>query len=245
MMHALRQYELPQLPKPFLCADPNNIGLLFKAAGNNCLAWAGSVDKKYVAGSTHELIVPTNHYHRIADLPQEALEDLWALLEDRVTEILETEGLEAVAILINDGISAGQTVGHAHAHIVGIDTANLIRSLPLNFMVATQQYSAPETLPDAELCLTELDSTELTRSLSTEIKSKMRLYGSTTGFSVFSVRHKREINDPYNLVVQRWSSKNPRPFGLTNLMRVLNGYSDKPYSWPTVHLQRHFAPKYE
>ncbi len=68
----------------------------------------------------HVLVVPTNHYE---NLPQVAAEDAHALAALVLTAraVAETEGIAGAGyrLLSNTGEGAGQTVFHAHLHLLG------------------------------------------------------------------------------------------------------------------------------
>jgi diadenosine tetraphosphate (Ap4A) HIT family hydrolase len=66
----------------------------------------------------HVLVVPRRHVPSIFDLPREEQQDLWALVEavrGHLRRELEPTGF---TVGINDGSSAGQTVEHAHIHVI-------------------------------------------------------------------------------------------------------------------------------
>ncbi len=52
------------------------------------------------------------------DLDEGALQDVWALVGRVRARLMATEGVEGVNIGVNDGEAAGQTVPHAHVHII-------------------------------------------------------------------------------------------------------------------------------
>jgi diadenosine tetraphosphate (Ap4A) HIT family hydrolase len=66
----------------------------------------------------HRLVIPTRHVKRIGALtPKE-----WSALFEMVREVgLEVSGdrdFEGLNIGLNDGLAAGQTVGHVHVHVI-------------------------------------------------------------------------------------------------------------------------------
>ncbi|AYN41430.1 histidine triad nucleotide-binding protein [Streptomyces dangxiongensis] len=67
---------------------------------------------------THVLVIPKAHYENAAALaagaPQIAAD---VLAETRA--VAEGEGLESYRTVFNTGAGAGQTVWHAHAHVLG------------------------------------------------------------------------------------------------------------------------------
>jgi diadenosine tetraphosphate (Ap4A) HIT family hydrolase len=66
----------------------------------------------------HTLVVPRQHVTSIFDLAEADQTQLWELVS-RVRSILTTRfSPDAFNIGINDGEAAGQTVPHAHVHII-------------------------------------------------------------------------------------------------------------------------------
>lgn len=66
----------------------------------------------------HTLVTPRQHVTSIFDLHDKELEDLWGAVR-KVREQLKREfGVEAFNIGVNDGAAAGQTVKHAHVHVI-------------------------------------------------------------------------------------------------------------------------------
>jgi len=66
----------------------------------------------------HTLIIPRRHAPSIFDLPDLERADLFALLA-RVRALLHTQlHPDAFTVGINDGPAAGQTVEHAHCHLI-------------------------------------------------------------------------------------------------------------------------------
>lgn len=67
----------------------------------------------------HVLVIPKNHYTYVEEIPKYIHHEL----TDHVIEIVKIirETHEGCNILLNDGKSAGQTIFHAHYHIVPRD----------------------------------------------------------------------------------------------------------------------------
>lgn len=66
----------------------------------------------------HALVIPKRHVATMYDLPMEMQTALWMLVAEvrnRLKEELRPDGLN---IGLNDGEAAGQTVMHAHIHII-------------------------------------------------------------------------------------------------------------------------------
>lgn len=65
----------------------------------------------------HTLVIPRAHVGSVFDLGPEEQADLWALVA-RVRADLTREGAAAFTIGVNDGRAAGQTMSHAHIHVI-------------------------------------------------------------------------------------------------------------------------------
>ena len=66
----------------------------------------------------HTLVIPKKHYETILDMPQEEFAELMKtaqLLAKKIVSSLDASGCN---ILINTDEAAGQTVKHAHVHII-------------------------------------------------------------------------------------------------------------------------------
>ncbi len=65
----------------------------------------------------HALVVPRWHVRSLYDLPLNAQSRLWDLVREVRASALKS-GAEAVNIGLNDGAVAGQTLDHAHVHVI-------------------------------------------------------------------------------------------------------------------------------
>lgn len=67
---------------------------------------------------THVLVIPRHHFENAAEL---AAADAVAMSElfGAAREIAATKGLDGYRITFNTGVSAGQSVFHAHLHLLG------------------------------------------------------------------------------------------------------------------------------
>jgi diadenosine tetraphosphate (Ap4A) HIT family hydrolase len=66
----------------------------------------------------HTLVVPRQHVDSIYALPAEELADLWAFVAE-VRQLLARElNISAFNVGVNDGALAGQTIEHAHVHVI-------------------------------------------------------------------------------------------------------------------------------
>lgn len=69
-----------------------------------------------VAG--HTLVVPRRHVASVFDLAVEEYAALWALVAEVRARLAAGTGAGGFTIGVNDGEAAGQTVGHAHVHVI-------------------------------------------------------------------------------------------------------------------------------
>ena len=72
----------------------------------------------YPVAEGHTLVVPEAHVASLFDLPEERQAELWKLVvmvRDHLTEELHPAGFN---VGVNDGLAAGQTVAHAHIHVI-------------------------------------------------------------------------------------------------------------------------------
>ncbi|MEI6477038.1 MAG: histidine triad nucleotide-binding protein [Actinomycetes bacterium] len=67
---------------------------------------------------THVLIIPTVHVENIAGLAKMS-SVITASLFSAAQEIASSEGLDGYRTVFNTGASAGQSVFHAHMHLLG------------------------------------------------------------------------------------------------------------------------------
>ena len=66
----------------------------------------------------HSLVIPRRHDSSLFDLTEEEQMDLWRLVtnvRNRLTELHRPDGFN---VGLNDGRAAGQTVMHAHVHVI-------------------------------------------------------------------------------------------------------------------------------
>ncbi len=68
----------------------------------------------------HVLVIPKSHYPDLAGLAA-AADGLLAEVAAQAHEVAVTEGIAGTGyrVVFNTGAHAGQTVGHAHAHLIG------------------------------------------------------------------------------------------------------------------------------
>jgi diadenosine tetraphosphate (Ap4A) HIT family hydrolase len=102
--------ELPEpVPCPF-CSDDLPVFLRTDTA----LA----VRDRYPVSRGHSLVIPRRHVPSVYDLEEEAQAELWRLVARVRGRLAEDLGPDGFTIGVNDGEAAGQTVPHAHIHVI-------------------------------------------------------------------------------------------------------------------------------
>ena len=66
----------------------------------------------------HALVIPKRHVGCIFEIPPEELASLWAQVTSVRNLLKERYDPDAFNIGVNDGAAAGQTVPHAHIHVI-------------------------------------------------------------------------------------------------------------------------------
>ncbi|HEX8319771.1 HIT family protein [Longimicrobium sp.] len=73
---------------------------------------------RYPVAEGHTLVIPRRHVESAFELDADELASLWGLVA-RVRGALAAElTADAFTVGLNDGIAAGQTVMHAHVHVI-------------------------------------------------------------------------------------------------------------------------------
>lgn len=66
----------------------------------------------------HLLLIPTEHYVRLDELPTDVAADMLARLPSLGRAVLEATGAAGYNVLQNNGRVAGQEVQHVHFHVI-------------------------------------------------------------------------------------------------------------------------------
>lgn len=66
----------------------------------------------------HTLIIPKRHVASIFDLPANEFHDLWAQVAEVRRLLVAQHAPDGFNIGVNDGCAAGQTIDHAHIHVI-------------------------------------------------------------------------------------------------------------------------------
>ena len=72
----------------------------------------------YPVSQGHMLIVPRRHVASVYDLDAAEQVGVWSLVAAVRATLPKEHEAEAFNIGINDGVAAGQTVAHAHVHVI-------------------------------------------------------------------------------------------------------------------------------
>ena len=72
----------------------------------------------YPVSDGHTLVVPHRHVASLYDLTPEERAGLWELVDEVRQALAASRAPDGFNIGVNDGEAAGQTVGHAHIHVI-------------------------------------------------------------------------------------------------------------------------------
>ncbi len=105
----------------------------------------------------HVLVVPRAHGQLLAELPAATVAAMFALATELVGAV-RASGLpcDDVHLIVNDGPAAGQTVAHAHVHVVPRVRGDLWRAAALVVGRALPPTPRPQLDADARLIATAL-----------------------------------------------------------------------------------------
>ena len=95
---------------PFCDPDPVKVWL----RNGHAIAFKDS----FPVSEGHTLVVPKQHVTSLFDLPAEVRQSVWALVAEVRSRLADELNPEAFNVGINDGEAAGQTVPHAHVHVI-------------------------------------------------------------------------------------------------------------------------------
>ncbi|MBN2497981.1 MAG: HIT family protein [Deltaproteobacteria bacterium] len=73
---------------------------------------------KYPCAYGHVLVVPRRHAASVFDLDDAERADLWALVVEARRRLDDKYPIDGFNLGINDGQAAGQTIMHAHVHLI-------------------------------------------------------------------------------------------------------------------------------
>ena len=72
----------------------------------------------YPLADGHTLVIPRKHVSSIYELTAEEQSAIWSLVAEVRNRLLTGLKPDAFNIGLNDGLAAGQTVEHAHVHVI-------------------------------------------------------------------------------------------------------------------------------
>jgi diadenosine tetraphosphate (Ap4A) HIT family hydrolase len=72
----------------------------------------------YPVSEGHVLVVSRRHVARVEDLETDEWDELFALVREVCRDVAEQDGVDGVNVGVNSGVAAGQTVDHAHVHVI-------------------------------------------------------------------------------------------------------------------------------
>jgi diadenosine tetraphosphate (Ap4A) HIT family hydrolase len=72
----------------------------------------------YPVTEGHALVIPKRHIASIFELPSQELDAMWIQVAVVRAVLLERFKPAGFNVGVNDGASAGQTVSHAHVHVI-------------------------------------------------------------------------------------------------------------------------------
>jgi diadenosine tetraphosphate (Ap4A) HIT family hydrolase len=79
---------------------------------------AVAIRDAYPVSEGHTLIIPNRHVTTIYELPATEQRMIWELVAEVRTRLLTDLRPDGFNIGLNDGVAAGQTVMHAHIHVI-------------------------------------------------------------------------------------------------------------------------------
>ena len=77
-----------------------------------------AVPDHYPATDGHTLVLPRRHVASVWDLDLDEQFDLWELVAEVRVRLAERHRPDGFTIGVNDGLAAGQTIPHAHVHVI-------------------------------------------------------------------------------------------------------------------------------
>jgi diadenosine tetraphosphate (Ap4A) HIT family hydrolase len=83
-----------------------------------CNQYAAALHDEYPLSPGHSLVIPRRHVSDYFALSSEELAALWALVSELKVQIAKERAPDGFNIGINVGAAAGQTVWHAHVHLI-------------------------------------------------------------------------------------------------------------------------------
>jgi diadenosine tetraphosphate (Ap4A) HIT family hydrolase len=79
---------------------------------------ATAISDAYPVTAGHTLVLPKRHVVSLFDLPAEAYAAVWEMVAAVRAKLAADLNLHGLPVGLNDGTAAGQTVPHAHVHVI-------------------------------------------------------------------------------------------------------------------------------
>lgn len=79
---------------------------------------AVAFEDAYPVAEGHVLVVPRRHVARVEDLDADEWAEVFTLVREVCRELSKRDGIDGVNVGVNSGVAAGQTVDHAHVHVI-------------------------------------------------------------------------------------------------------------------------------
>ena len=90
----------------------------------------------------HTLVLPKKHYENILEMPKDEFQDLTGKAQDIAKQVVNNLNAKGFNLLVNTNEEAGQTVMHAHIHII----PRYDLSDSLNIIFNQNEYDLDEVL---------------------------------------------------------------------------------------------------
>ena len=94
----------------------------------------------------HTLVLPKKHYENILEMPKDEFQDLTGKAQDIAKQVVNNLNAKGFNLLVNTNEVAGQTVMHAHIHII----PRYDLSDSLNIIFNQNEYDLDEVLNKAK-----------------------------------------------------------------------------------------------
>ena len=79
---------------------------------------AVAFDDAFPVSAGHRLVIPRRHVERLEELADDEWDAVFALVRAESRRLAGDPEVDAVNIGVNSGRAAGQTVAHAHVHVI-------------------------------------------------------------------------------------------------------------------------------
>lgn len=79
--------------------------------------WVAFFDR-FPVSAGHALVVPRRHAESVFELDEAEAAELWSLLAEVRTQLVQRFRPSGFNIGVNEGAAAGQTVAHVHIHVI-------------------------------------------------------------------------------------------------------------------------------